>query len=571
MKEKNPLRCILACALAGILAGLSVIPVLAEEVNETTTGAETESAASGEEETAAAKEEAVKVNHVIIHDPSVFRSEDGEYYILGSHIASAKSADLISWKQLSYDYSSKTNAPFYGDLQETFAVPFEWAGYDDGDCKGGYAIWAPDIIWNPYYEWEDQDTGAYMIYVCTSSTWRRSCICYLVSKEVEGSYAYGDTIVYSGFTLTGETDGNSTRDTKWDNAYLNLAELVALGSENGGIDEVSDNWFDAHGGWNNYYAPNAIDPTVFFDADGERMYMVYGSWSGGIYLLELDPKTGEAIYPGVDSTDEVSGNYVDRYFGVHLAGGNHQSGEGAYILYDPESGYYYLYETYGGLASDGGSNMRLFRSENVTGPYLDAKGGSASDSSRNNDRFGIKLEGNYSFSDQTGVRSPGHNSAMIDADGSRYLVYHERFDVIPQKEGHEVRIHQQFLNEDLWPVEAVYEYDGEQPEHYEDSEVTGSYEFVNHGSMTNGGMPETEELTLYEDGTMQGAMEGIWSKTDSGKGYDFVTLENEDGTIYKGYFFRQHKENSAPDPVMTFSAFGDDNTCIWGSRTDPEE
>ena len=89
------------------------------------------------------------------------------------------------------------------------------------------------------------------------------------------------------------------------------------------------------GGWNHLYAPNAIDPNLFFDASGEKLYMSYGSWSGGLFLLELDPATGEAIYPGVDSTDEISGNFVDRYFGVHLAGGNHQSGEAPYIQYDP--------------------------------------------------------------------------------------------------------------------------------------------------------------------------------------------------------------------------------------------
>ena len=33
--------------------------------------------------------------------------------------------------------------------------------------------------------------------------------------------------------------------------------------------------------------PNAIDPSVFYDTD-DRMWMVYGSWSGGIYLLEID-------------------------------------------------------------------------------------------------------------------------------------------------------------------------------------------------------------------------------------------------------------------------------------------
>ena len=80
-----------------------------------------------------------------------------------------------------------------------------------------------------------------------------------------------------------------------DNDYLNLTALLEKGSENGGIDEISDNWFDQTGGWNHLYAPNAIDPNLFFDASGEKLYMSYGSWSGGLFLLELDPATGEAF------------------------------------------------------------------------------------------------------------------------------------------------------------------------------------------------------------------------------------------------------------------------------------
>ena len=298
--------------------------------------------------------------------------------------------------------------------------------------------------------------------------------------------------------------------------------------------------------------------------------MSYGSWSGGLFLLELDRSTGAAIYPGVDSTDEVSGNFVDRYFGVHLAGGNHQSGEAPYIQYDSETGYYYMYETYGGLTAEGGYNMRLFRSENPTGPYLDAAGGNAVDNGESNDLYGIKLMGNYSFYDQIGKRAAGHNSALIDGDGSRYLFYHQRFDMDPQTEAHELRVHQQFMNEDLWPVTAVYEYRGETPEHYEDSQVVGSYEFINHGTNTSGEMLTTQMLTLEEDGTVSGAASGTWTKTDSGKGYDYVTIEMNDVT-YKGIFFLQHKENSDPDPVMTFTAIGNDNTSIWGSMIDMED
>jgi len=507
--------------------------------------------------------------HVCVHDPSVFEDSDGTFYVFGSHTAIASSQDLIAWEQVNFDYGNGKGLPFYADLEETLEIPFAWAGFDDGDATGGFAVWAPDFIWNPYYEWEDGTTGAYMLYFCTSSTWRRSCIGFLVSREMKGTYAFGGMLVYSGFTKSGESDGNSTRDTSWDNDYLNLKELVEKGAANGGIDEISDKWFNQDGSWDHTYAPNAIDPNVFFDASGEKLYMSYGSWSGGMFLLELDRATGKAIYPGVDAVDEVSGNFVDRYFGVHLIGGEHQSGEGPYISYDPQTQYYYLYCTYGGLAAEGGYNMRLFRSKNVTGPYLDAAGNNAADNKRSSDRFGIKLIGNYAFYDQIGKRAAGHNSQIITSTGERFLVYHQRFDIKPQLEAHEVRVHQQFLNEDGWPVTAVYEYLGEQPAHYEAQEIVGSYEFVNHGNKTDGNMLETQLITLQEDGTISGAVEGTWEKTDSGMGYDYAIIRIGDVT-YKGFFFRQHKEDNQAEETMTFSAVGDDNTCIWGSMAAEE-
>ena len=559
---------------AGLVLGLLALPgasAAAETEADTAITAEMEADTAIAAETEAdpgTGEELKKAVHVCVHDPSVFEDADGMFYVVGSHTASASSEDLIEWKQLNFDYGNGKGLPFYGDLQTMLEEPFRWAGFNDGDCSGnGYAVWAPDLIWNPYYVWDDGDTGAYMLYLCCSSTWRRSCIAFLTAKELTGDYVYGDTIVYSGFTKNGEFDGKSSRDTSWDNDYLNLKELTELGASGGGIDEVSDNWFNADGSWNHTYAPNAIDPNVFFDASGEKLYMAYGSWSGGMFLLELDRETGRAVYPGTDGTDEPSGNFVDRYFGVHLIGGDHQSGEGPYISYDPESGYYYLYCTYGGLMAEGGYNMRLFRSENVTGPYLDAAGGNAADNKSNGDKYGIKLIGNYCFFDQIGKRAAGHNSQLNASDGSRYLVYHQRFDIKPQLEAHEVRVHQQFLNEENWPVTAVYEYRGEQPEHYETQEVVGTYEFINHGTKSSGDMLETQLVTLNEDGSVSGAVSGSWKKSDSGRGYDYLTMDLN-GVGYHGIFFRQHKENTEPDAVMTFTAIGDDNTCVWGSAAD---
>ncbi len=500
-----------------------------------------------------------EIERASVHDPSIAKDMDtGTYYVFGSHLATAKSEDLVNWTQISADYKNTENHPVYGRLAENLAESFAWAGHDDGDCLGCFAVWAPDVHWFDQYTWEDGSKGAYLLYYSATSTWRRSCIGFAASKTIEGPYAYVDTLVYSGMTADGTPDGNSTRNTKWDNDYLNFNELIEKGSENGGIDEVSEKWLKGSE-YNTDYAPNAIDPTIVRGAEG-KMYMVYGSWSGGLFLLEIDPQTGRALYPGKDSTDEASGNFIDRYYGCHIAGANHESGEGAYILYDEEAGYYYLYETYGALQRKGGYNMRLFRSEHIYGPYTDAAGGNAADNGVDNYKYGIKLIGNYAFEGQRGYRAAGHNSALIDGDGSRYLIYHQRFD--EGTEYHEVRVHQQFLNEDKWPVTAVYENRNETIANYEDTQVTGSYELINHSTGNETNMQKTETIELHQDGKVSGALTGIYFKIDSGKGYDYLTLDTG-FVVYKGIFFEQ--TDDAGEKVMTFSAIGSDNTCIWGS------
>lgn len=507
------------------------------------------------------------ISRVCVHDPSIVKDQTGEtYYVFGSHMATAKSDDLVNWTQISKDYEYKDNDPVYGNVVENFAESFRWAGYDDGDCAGGnLAVWAPDVFWDDAYEWADGSKGAYLMYYTASSTWKRSCIGAAVSKTIEGPYAHLDTLVYSGMTSVAGTDGNSTRDTKWDNDYLNFNELIAKGSANGGIDAVSDDWFKADGSYNTAVAPNCIDPAIIKAADG-KVYMSYGSWSGGIFMLEIDPKTGLAVYPGVDGKDSVSGNRVDRYYGIHIAGGNPTgdniaSGEAPYITYDADTGYYYLYETYGGLTRTGGYNMRLFRSKNATGPYVDAAGNEAQNSSTDTYKYGIKLIGNYAFYNQRGYCAAGHNSALIDSDGAHYLVSHQRFN--EGTENHEVRVRQQFVNEDGWPVTAVYENRNEAIANYADDKVTGTYEFINHGNgEKDGTMIENEIVILNADGTVSGDETGTWTKTDSKKGYDYVTI-TIGSVIYKGVFFEQTKDIGGK--AMTFSAIGSNNESIWGS------
>ena len=55
-------------------------------------------------------------------------------------------------------------------------------------------------------------------------------------------------------------------------------------------------------------------------------------------------------------------------------GGNHARIEGAYVLYSPQSQYYYLFCSFGGLDAAGGYNIRVSRSRSPDGPYVDGAG-----------------------------------------------------------------------------------------------------------------------------------------------------------------------------------------------------
>lgn len=503
-----------------------------------------------------ANNKTIPKTRVSVHDPSIIKNGNN-YYVFGSHIDAAKSTDLQNWTKFTNGYTTPDNVIF-DDLSENLAGSFAWAGEDDSDSKGGFAVWAPTVIWNDNYVNDDGTKGAYMMYYCTSSTYKRSAIGYAVSKNIEGPYTYVDTIIYSGFTSVDAYDSNSTKNTNYVNTHID--ELI----DEGIIDEVNDAWFDSKGAYNTSYAPNAIDPELFYDTEGQ-LWMTYGSWSGGVYILKIDDKTGQPIYPGIDS-DKDTLNFTDRYFGKRISGGYTKSGEGADVVYDNETGYYYMTVTYGGLTSDGGYNMRLFRSENPDGPYLDAAGRNAAlRGNVDNANYGIKLISNYKFACQEkALKAAGHNSVLLEEDGDRYLIYHQRFD--DGTEYHEVRVHQMFINEEGWPVVAPYENSGDviSENGYEKDEVVGNYQFINHGTANTSAVAETINIRLNEDYTVSGDIDGTWSMKEDTY-YMTITTNN---VTYSGVFFKQQDESDEENKVMTFTATGNNNESVWGSKLD---
>lgn len=485
------------------------------------------------------------INRVTVHDPSiVYNPTNEKYYIFGSHRGWAVSGNLANWSTMSLPMDSQYKTIFKEDA--------EWSKYGNSSYDVSGNMWAPDVIYN-------EEMGKWCMYMSINGDNWYSSIVLLTADKINGKYERQGAIVYSGFT-----NGKQVKETDF--------EKVTGGTK--------INRYVTGGKWNSQIGPNAIDPCVFYDENGD-LWMSYGSWFGGIFLLKLDNETGLRDY---DYTYKNSANKSDEYFGYKLSGGYGCTGEGSYIVWDKSTGCYYMYVSYCGLnATDNfsGYHIRLFRSENVEGPYVDAAGNEAicKAAGTNQSNKGIKLFGNYYFSSlkgngdnsREGYMSPGHNSAFIDTDGQHYLVYHTRFNL--GNEWHAVRIHQQFMNEDGWPVTAVYEHQGSviSETGYSEDEIVGKYEFIDHGlasATTFTDMLPTLTVELTADGKITGSAKGTWEQVtgEDGKGY-YATFVIK-GVTYKGIFFKQYDESRKHTETMTFSLIGENNHSLWGSKID---
>ena len=208
--------------------------------------------------------------------------------------------------------------------------------------------------------------------------------------------------------------------------------------------------------------------------------------------------------------------------------------------------------SYGGLTSDGGYQMRIFRSEKPDGLYKDCYGTSAlfnsykmNYSSATEDNRGVLLFGGYQWDAMSGAEiAQGHNSAFVDKQNRSFVVYHTRFS--NGGEGHQVRVHQLFLNDEGWLMAAPFEFDGEtitdaaiaSKASIADADIAGDYQFMRHqyGQNTKAKAFETPvNITLNADGTITGAEKGTWKRT---AGTDYIHLTIND-VVYRGVLVKQ--------------------------------
>lgn len=472
------------------------------------------------------------------HDPSIVKA-NGKYYIFGSHLAWLKSDDLVNWtsfkNNLSTDYE-KIFADIWTNWSKQSANP---------DVKGN--MWAPDVIWNATMK-------KWCMYMSINGANYRSAIVLLTADDIEGDWTYVGPVTYSGFEKV-----NASKTDVW--------KVLGEGADLTRYTSQTDTGI------------NAIDPCVKQDDNGD-LWMTFGSWFGGMWMFKLDPKTGLRDY---STTYQTVKNQSDAYYGIKLGGGFGNSGEGSYLLHT--NGHWYLFASYGNLQQTGGYQVRMFRADKITGPYIDENGNAAvSERAIGNNwqsEVGVRLMSSIQWSgnDNSHIEvAQGHNSAFVDDDGTTYIVYHSRFS--DTGEMHQVHVRELLPTDDGWLVAAPYEYTGTKAADtkYDAKNVAGDYEFVIHDQRTSfkgpkkvtdkhstdyRGVNKPVNITLTEDGKVTGDKTGTW-KLDKSDGTGDMTI-TLDGVEYHGAFDRLPRDKDDRKVEMTFSVIGD-NLCAWASQ-----
>ena len=523
---------------------------------------------------------AYTMERVSVHDPSVVLEPTSQtYYIFGSHRAAAKTTDLMNWTAFTAPW--KTASSDDAANSEAFTTPevtkvsiggqevdfpafnaMAWSAKGNSSYNVDGYMWAPDVIYN-------EAMRKWCMYLSIDGDYWYSSIILLTADNIEGPYRYQAPVVISGFYA--------------DDNYKETDLELALGS----LTSLPDRYATGTA-WGNRY-PNCIDPCVFYDEEG-KLWMAYGSWSGGIWMLELDENTGLRDYDVEYTVGTGDGITVDPYFGKKIAGGYYVSGEGAYIEHIGD--YYFLFVTYGGLsaggdASDynnGGYQMRVFRSENPDGPYVDANGtkatylryllnfGPNATDNRGVNIFGAYGEWGNQAVNEYSERSQGHNSIIDTEEGRTYLVYHTRFQNLWN--WHQVRVHQVFQNEDGWLVAAPFEYTGEEvtnddiknTQQIATSDIPGNYKLLIHKyklDHLNKELVTPIEIELDANGNISGDATGSWEIT-SGTSYITLTIDDRE---YKGVMVEQMLEPTETK-AAAFTAMAKNGMTVWGYRYD---
>lgn len=315
---------------------------------------------------------------------------------------------------------------------------------------------------------------------------------------------------------------------------------------------------------------NAIDPTVI-TADGRR-FMHYGSYFGGLYCVEIDPATG------FTKNEKDLGKLVARranYLKDNL--------EAPEIIYNPELKQYFLFGSYDPLMTT--YNVRVCRSSNPDGPFIDFHGKEMADTT---DNFPL-LTAPYNFSNHPGWVGTAHCGVIADGEGNYYMAHQGR---LASNSGMMVlHLRQMFFTPEGWPVVSPERYTATEKRVFTTADMAGKWEIIRLHEPTSDRKLEAGQILWGEGDLMEGernlaatlsfATDGSITRDDNASSLNITTTDpltwnfdepqqmltlQVNGEILKNLItFAGHDWEREQDTIL-FTGLDSNGRAVWGKR-----
>lgn len=466
-----------------------------------------------------------------VHDPTVVF--DGEYYYMfgtdasygnahdgHGHFPLRRSKDLVNWE-------------FMGmSMKKTPA----WVKDTLNNMRTGYGL--PPIAEPRFGHWAP------------------------VVRKVGTRYRMYYSIIVDNYIKTGKANTPENFDGSWtEHAFIGMMETDKLGSNQWAdrgmvIHSVSDKGMDWSrpnlDDWNGYFKWNAIDPT-YVETPGGEHWLIYGSWHSGIAAVEVDPVTGKPFKL------ETLADY-----GVRIARRQNndknrwQAQEGAEVIYNEKTDYYYLFLAYDELSV--AYNTRVARSKNVSGPYFGINGANITQGA---DCWPM-LTHQYKFANHSGWVGISHCGVFKNEESGDW--FYTSQGRLPENTGGNAysnaimmgHVNKIAWTEDGWPVVMPERYAAVPQDTIVKSDLVGRWEVIKM-KYEYREQQTSVPLVLKEDGTATGGLTGQWSYDGAKK---ILTIGAQKLCIERELDW----EANPRVPTIVFSGLTVSGTPVWGKQ-----
>jgi len=305
---------------------------------------------------------------------------------------------------------------------------------------------------------------------------------------------------------------------------------------------------------------NAIDPTVVTNPDNGEQWMIYGSYFGGIYCVQLNPETGFTM-----KKEDFGHNVARRFNGMK------NNIEAPEVIYNPQEKKYYLFVSYDPLMTT--YNVRVGRSDKPEGPYFDKFGINLSQES---DKYPI-ITHPYRFQNHSGWAGTGHCGVL--RDGNHYFMFHQAR-LAPENQLMVLNVRELFWTEDGWPVASPERYAGSQNSfQFTSNDLVGDWEIIlirdskyerklwagqilwGESELKEDEVNISLKYTFTNDGKMVGEQNGAWSLSGVNKlSFKVGDEEVSDLTLFIGQDWENQKR------TILFTGLDKYGFSVWGKR-----